>query len=248
MIRIRKHYGKRAPNPNRTEKAELTTEEMEKVNQRNAEKRLTALINCNFCEGDHHIVLTYRRDNRPVVNEARKNIKKFLRQLRKAYRREGTVLKYIMVTEYENKAIHHHIIINDLICGNTLREVRKLWSRHGGTNDKPLYSMEFSDLATYFIKETSKTFRKHEGNARQRYSCSRNLIKPVTTTEVIRAAAKWLREPRTPKGYFIPRDSIYNGIDWTGRPYQEYILIRLSNKEPPNSWSKEDKDRWYKQE
>ena len=248
MIHIRKHYGKRAPNLNRTEKANLTTEEMEQVNQKNAEKRLTALINCNFCEGDHHIVLTYRRDARPNVEDARRYLKRFLYGLRRAYRREGTVLKYIMVTEYENKAIHHHIIINDLINGNTLREVRKLWSRHGGTKDTPLYSMEFSDLAAYFIKETSKTFRKHEGNARQRYSCSRNLQKPVTTTEVVRAAAKWLKEPKTPKGYFIPRDSVYNGTDWAGRPYQEYTLIRLSSKAPPNGWSEEDKKRWYKEE
>ena len=72
MIRIRKHYGKRASNPNRTEKANITTEEMERINQKNAEKRLAALLNCNFCEGDHHILVTDRRDARPTVEDARR--------------------------------------------------------------------------------------------------------------------------------------------------------------------------------
>ena len=57
---------------------------------------------------DYHLVLTYKKNNRPTPEQAKKYLKNFIQNMRNAYRRLDEELKYILVTEYENKAIHHH--------------------------------------------------------------------------------------------------------------------------------------------
>lgn len=245
VIQIVKHYGKRIASENRSEKAKPTPEEMAKVNQRNAERKLASIMNANFKEGDSHMVLTYFKDRRVPPALAKKYIKKFLRCMRKEYRQHGTVLKYILATEYESTAIHHHFIINDINDGNLIKIVKKHWE-YGGTKFTALYSMEYSKLAAYFIKETSETYKNNDGGAKQRYTCSRNLIRPTPTTEIISKATTWLKEPRAPKGFFIPKDLVYNGIDWQGRPYQRYTLLRLTAGAPPDYLGSKERLRWYK--
>ena len=58
--------------------------------------------------------LTYREKERPSPEEAREVIREFLRQLRKVYKSRGQALKYIITTEYKDKAIHHHLIVNEI--------------------------------------------------------------------------------------------------------------------------------------
>jgi RNA processing factor Prp31 len=203
-----------------------TQEEMQQVNRRNAETRLRRLINTNFGYGDYHLVLTYRKDQRPDPAEARKKITKFLRQLRRTYKKIGEELKYIVVTEYEKKAIHHHLIING-VDANINKIVRDCWE-WGSPHFTPLDDTgQYKELAAYFIKETAETYKKKDGGARQRYSCSRNLVKPVTKTTVIEKASKWIEDPKPKKGYYIDKDSTYNGTDWSGRPIQYYTMIKL---------------------
>lgn len=245
VIRVTKHYGKRIGNPNHCKKEKPTSEEVEKINQINAERKLTGILNTNFSEGDAFITLTYKKELRPPVELARKIIKTFLSNLRKVYRQNGTVLRYVLVTEFDNKAIHHHLVANSLNDANTLREIQKLWKIYGGTKLTSLYSMDFQGLAKYLVKETSKTFRKKDGRQRQRWSCSRNLKKPVTYEEVAKAS-KWLQTPTAPKGYFIPRESVYNGQDWKGQPLQRYTLIKISSKAVPDYFDKDEKAEWYR--
>ena len=51
--------------------------------------------------------------------------------MRKSYRKEGQELKYIVVTEYKNTKIHHHIIINDYIAigSNTIKLIKAIWKK-----------------------------------------------------------------------------------------------------------------------
>ncbi len=39
----------------------------------------------------------------------------------------GADLKYINVTEYKNKAIHHHLLINHIEGQDVSKMVRRLW-------------------------------------------------------------------------------------------------------------------------
>lgn len=228
-IEVTKSYTKRVGATKRSGRKQLTPEEMDKINELNAARKLRLKINANFKKGDPYITLTYRKDCRPNADEVKKNIlKPFFDKLRAYYKKQGTTLKYIIVTEYENKAIHHHLIVNDV--DNIEKVINNLWV-YGRPNYKYLDGTgQYKDLADYLIKETSKTYRKNklEGKgAKQRYSCSKNLIIPEPQTEVVKAS-KWLADPKPIKGYYVDQDTIFNGIDpFTGREYQKYTLVEI---------------------
>lgn len=246
VVQVKKYYAKgRKTNPeHRSKKAKPTPEEIAAVNQKNAERKLTSILNANFREGDGFVTLTYSKELRPIPQLAKKYTKKFLRQLRKLYRQEGTILKYVLVTEYENTNIHHHLVINSIEDVNLIKLIESIWP-YGSVDIKALYSMEYSQLAAYIIKETSKTFQKKDGGYMQRYSCSRNLERPIPIKILISRAETWLKTPRAPKGYYIPKDLCYEGTDFNGNPYQRYTLLKLSAGRPPNYLSLAEQQEWY---
>ena len=227
-IEVTKSYTKRVGVKARKKKESPTPEEMEKINRLNAERTLRLKINANFGEDDLFITLTYRKDERPTPEAAKKNIKKLIDSLRKEFRRVGAELKYINVTEYKNKAIHHHLLINHIEGKDVAKMVRRIW-KFGRPDFKYLDGTgQYKDLAAYLIKETSKTYKENDGGHKQRYSCSRNLIMPMPKTEIIKKATKWLPDPRPKKGYYIDQDTVYNGVDpFTGREYQRYTMVSL---------------------
>lgn len=85
----------------RGDKVKPTKEEQEKVNTRQAERKLRILINANYGYGDYHLVLDYiRRKGEPdrTPEQMRQDIDVFLRECRKEYRKAGLEFKYISVT------------------------------------------------------------------------------------------------------------------------------------------------------
>lgn len=213
-----------------------TPEEIEKSNMRQAARKLARKINANFRPGDWHVVLTYKRTGRPSPEQAQKNIEKLLDGLRDRYKRNGLILKYIHATEYKNKAIHHHLIINNVNDGRktTADYIRELWKGDGKGNKHftSLYDNgEYRVLADYLIKETEKTFRDKDSPVRQRYSCSRNLINPKPDSRMRETKTGWKKEPKPRPGYYIDQETLYNGTDKLGYPYQRYVMIKLNPTE-----------------
>jgi len=153
-------YGKHTLHKN---KVNVTEDDVSKVNERNAEKKLRRLINYNFKPGDLHLVLTYKPECRPERNEAKKILSKFIKDLRKEYKLLGCELKYVHVTEYKH-TIHHHFIINAINKEpGTLRLVNKIWGKHGRPKLTVLDETgDYAALAHYLIKETSKTFKEFD--------------------------------------------------------------------------------------
>lgn len=208
-----------------------TTEEIAEANMRQAARKLARKINANFKPGDWHVVLTYRKKNRPDSQMAHKTIKKLLDKLRDKYKKNGFALKYVLVTEYENKAIHHHMIINNVNDGEetTSDYIRTLWKSNGNPKFVPLYDNgEYKQLADYLIKETEKTFREKGSPVRQRYSCSRNLVTPKPHSRLRTTKNGWKMNPKPRPGYYIDQDTLYNGMDKLGYLYQRYVMIKLN--------------------
>lgn len=227
------HSGKYgAPGCKRQKKKKATPEDIERQNEWAAIKRLARKINANFIADDLHVVLTYRKEDRPNTEEAKKILKDFVDCLRKEYKKKKLPMKYVITTEYLNKAIHHHIIINNGIEHgvNTMSLIRELWA-YGRPKYVPLDdSGDYKLLASYFIKETSKTFRDKNSHQGTRYSCSRNLIIPEPEVEVIEANT-FSKTPKPYKGYYIDKNSIVEGINpVTGYRYQHYTMIKINKK------------------
>lgn len=206
-----------------------TKEEIRKANMQQASRKLARKINANFSPGDYHLILTYKKA--PDKQTAQENLKLFLKSLRKGYKKTGNELKYIAMTEYRGRRVHHHLVINNIqMVGRTVPGlIRSFWKPHGGIQLVPLYdSGEYSELASYLIKETEETFREKDSPFKQRYSCSRNLINPEPEIENKEVKHTWRRNPKPPTGYYIKPDSLYNGLDKMGYRYQRYILIKLN--------------------
>ncbi|HCP14841.1 MAG TPA: hypothetical protein DIT32_03560 [Peptococcaceae bacterium] len=203
-----------------------TPEAQEKVNERMSITNLRRLLNENFGYKDIHLVLTYRKGDRPDPEQAKKNLEKFLRDLRRYFKKNDMELKYIAVTEYKDAAIHHHLVISSM----DTRDLTDIW-KHG--KPRPTYlddTGQYGQLAEYLVKQTRKTFRDPDSPCHKRWSASTNLKKPKVSKRII-TAANWKKEPEATKGYYLEKNSLVNGIhEITGMRYQYYSMIKL---EPP---------------
>lgn len=228
-----KHTGRYCkPGQPRCKKREPTKKEIMRRNQLNAEKQLRRIINLNFDADDFHTILTYRKEERPDVEKSRKILSNWIVAMRRQYKKLGQQFKYVVVTEYVNKAIHHHVIINNIIVGQvtTIKLVKKTW-KYGRPKFVPLDDCgDYKNLAEYLIKETSESFKKKDNPNKQRYSCSRNLKRPTAERKIMKRK-HWLEEPRIPKGYFLDKNSIHEGINpFTGYRYRYYTFIKLKRR------------------
>ena len=147
-----------------------TKEIQQKLNQRNAEKKLTRIAHMNFDEKDLALHLTYRDSEMPEsIADAERILDNFIRCLRRKYKKAGLELKYIRATERgaKNGRIHHHLIITGGLDRDALEE---LWGK-GYANSKRLQFDEKGITGlTHYVAKDRVTFK--------RWSGSRNLVKP----------------------------------------------------------------------
>lgn len=223
-IQVEKGHSVRRKEYSHQKKKNPTPEQMKIYNENQAARKLNRKICANFEAGDYHIVLTYKVENRLTEKESRKELKKFLNNLRSDYKKAGQDLKYIITTEWRHSAIHHHLIINH-IRGST-EMVRKRWTR-GRPKFTPLDDTgDYIKLAEYFVKETQKERVNGREKGKQSYSCSRNLIIPKPKIERIHAK-DFKDEPKPIKGYYIIKDSVVNGITPFGYKFQYYTMAKI---------------------
>ena len=217
----------------RRPKEKPTREAVMKVNQKNAERMLTMKINHNFKPGDWHITLTYA--DAPTPEAAKKAKKDFFRRLKYKCDKAGIEFKRIDVTEYENNRIHHHVVISYI----DPQIIQDAW----GNNGHVLFSSlddtgNYSKLAAYLIKETSKTFRNSDNPNKRRYYCSNNIVTPEIKREEV-SGKELHQDPKPLKGYYIDEDSVHryeHAI--TKVECIEYIMVSLEEEPRLKKWNK----------
>lgn len=224
----------------RAEKNKETSEKQKAVNLKRAITKLRRILNSNYKGGDLHLVLTYRKNDRKSTSESRKELEKFLRKLRALYKKRGIELRYVTVTEYLNKHLHHHLVIN---AGTDIKEIMMLWP-WGRPKLFPLDDTgQYGDLAAYLVKESEKTFREPGAPQRKRWNSSTNLKKPIVKQKIIKRSHRWVKEPRPLKGYNIEKDSIYESVqEETGYIYQFYSMVKIDERKPKKRKVENDKN------
>ena len=141
VIEVIKSYSKsEVKNNDRGPKTKETDERMKKANERNAVRKLTRILNTNYRDGDLHIVLTYKKDKRPSPEGAKKEFNNFIRRINYRFKKEEKECRWLMVTEYKNKAIHHHLIISNPEGLDTVNLCMEQWRKRGMVHATPLYS------------------------------------------------------------------------------------------------------------
>ncbi len=203
----------------RGEKGKPTNEAQKKLNEKNARKKLTRLMNTNFTEGDIFLTLTYKNKDVITEQEAKKELTNYIRRLKTYREKKGLAeLKYIAVSETDKKdGYHHHLVVSG--SGMTRDEIEGVW-RKGRTKTSYLVDGEngLEELAKYFLKNQKDI----EPNKRK-WTQSNNLLKPkVTVKSIKRVNAK--KDPKPPKGYFLVKSEI-SVNDYSGAIYQ-YIYFK----------------------
>ena len=203
-------------------------------NRELAKRQLTRLINANFVPDDWWITLTYERENRPETKEAAKVIfNKFMRRLRREYRKAGYELKALKRTAYgERGALHHHLIVNQ---GVPTRTITRLWREVSGASSSahppyyvPLYpNGEFSSLASYLVEQLDISEDEY---CERKWTGTRNLTKPEPESVRDIPEIKWQEPPEPREGYVIDTFSIKAGTnEVTGRPYLFYRMVKIKS-------------------
>lgn len=226
----------------RGDKVKPTTDQQEKINTRQAERKLRILINANFGFGDYHLVLDYIRVRGSPPREKeqmRRDMDVFLRALRKECKKKGLPLKYIHVMEIGDKgARHHHLVINQIDTRILQRCWHKAYEGHNRIKVFPLDdSGNYAKLASYLIKYTDKHRTAKDGALQgKRWNCSKNLTRPEPEVRII-SDRQWFRsEPRAIKGYYVDKDSISYGIqspEYCGYGFLRYTLVQIPANNSP---------------
>ncbi len=212
-------YG--APGQERRKKRKPTPEEMEKRNQYNRERLARWKLRNNFDINDYFTCLTYRREERPLsMAVAKEHFTKFIRRVRKEYRKRGEELKWMRNIEVGTKnGWHVHLVVNRIRDTDVI--LKEAWG-HGKAVNQLLHEKgEFAELAAYITKTPKTDTRLKETD----YSASRNLPVPEPETRVYRHWKTW-KDVKPPKGYYLDKGSLYEGVNpVTGYRYRTYTLL-----------------------
>ena len=164
----------------RSDKRQCASAARQKINDRRAAEKFKYLLAANFGASDYVITLTYTDDALPATPEIakKKNLYKFIRQLRKIYQSVGTELRYLHVTEglHGDHRIHHHIIVPGI--ADLQETVRSLWEPNGtniGFDRLDLKS--YGAWGHYLTKEPREKGRRYVGD--HMWSASRSIRQPV---------------------------------------------------------------------
>ena len=202
--------------PRKGRRRGATTRPKQDQNDRDCVKRFARVLNCNFSAGDLLIQPTYTDaalydladglqdgDLDELRKRAEHELSLFLRRLGRELKKTGAELRAVWLTSDmdgdtgEVVRIHHHVVLQhgglrmengELYIGD--RRLDDVWG-HGSVDWKPLqHQDDYSQLAAYLMRQV-----RRRPDARK-YSCTRNLKKPVLISERIVYTARELKAPK----------------------------------------------------
>lgn len=168
----------------RGKKKKTSRAAQQKLNDKNARKKLRRLIEENFTEEkDYYCTFTYTDSEMPNRYEScKRDLTNFFRRLRRLREKSGLPeLKYIYAIEYTvskrtGKArFNIHMVLSG---GLPRRDIKKCWGKGDIKKVEELQAGErgFERLANYLCKEWNNDLLP---DTRKRYTPSRNLKQPT---------------------------------------------------------------------
>lgn len=155
-----------------------TREVQERLNEHNAEQKLTRLLNANFTGEDIEIHLTYTDENLPETpDQAKRDFQNFIRRVKHYRQRAGLEeMKYVLVPAggIDGTRFHAHMTMSGGVDRSVLEE---MWG-YGYANCRRLQFNEngVEGLARYVARQFST--HRDELPFGKRWSGSRNLVIP----------------------------------------------------------------------
>lgn len=239
VVEVREYYTARynQKGGSRASHREETAEAQKIVNHRNAERKLRAMLRTNFTTDDWFLTFRFGKGYYISHEEAQKAAKKFIRLLRREYKKHGLELKYIYVIEHKSRTCHLHFALPAVrqIAPSLVRELWvKAHEKALSVDFRPMWKGDFATrLASYLLKEydpqgehAPKEGDPHPPKGASKFYCSRNLRQPEIVKEIMKRT-KIPKEPFIKKGYILLPDTFYSGVcAFTGLEYRSYAMIR----------------------
>lgn len=208
-----------------------TPESKQKRNEHRAYLDRKYLIYNNFDKGDMWVTLTWRQDKIPSDPEvAHKLMMNVLSRIRKKLKRADIAFQYFVKTEAgERQRVHHHLLIKNNF--DVISVLYEYWKEYGRVRDfQEIYNLGNGKLVKYILDGGD-----HKELNFEKYSHSRNLVKPEVETRIY--PAKSFREnPKPPKCDIEGKEWVIENLnnwfpDIDGFIYQEYELVMVENNE-----------------
>lgn len=254
-------YPVRKISKSRKAKYKPSSETQKKLNQKNAARRLTWLIQENFGTNDYYIGLNYPAEYDVDNATADRLLKNWLRRNKRKFQKAGFEFKYITTTEIGDKKYrpHHHVICSGELGASILRQEWdkqfEAYKKKPSTSFSHAKHLQFTrtglaGIAFYTCKDPSLAYRS--------YNCSKNLRRPEAENRDGRISGKKLQELRADcfnaeefeklyPGYeFVDADPYWDlyGIDENGEAEKiemPHITIRMFRRD--SKYILRDRDR-----
>ncbi|MCI6637384.1 MAG: hypothetical protein MSH32_03670 [Lachnospiraceae bacterium] len=221
-VEVEQYHSQRyGPPGGRSPREKPTPEQMEKINHRLKVKTCRHKLRQNFDINDYFVCLSYRVEERPEsMEQAKKDWQRFITKVRREYKKRGAELKWIRNIEVGSRgAWHTHLIMNRIPDTDII--LAKCWT-HGRVWHELLHDRgEFRELAEYVTKDEKSDPKLKEAS----YSTSRNLPTPEPKKRDCKRKT-WPSKMWCPKGFYIDKDSIEEGINRMGYEYRSYTVLR----------------------
>ncbi|MBP3442430.1 MAG: hypothetical protein J6L62_06460 [Clostridia bacterium] len=254
-------YPVRKISKSRKAKYKPSSETQKKLNQKNAARRLTWLIQENFGTNDYYIGLNYPAEYDVDNAAADKLLKNWLRRIKRKHQKAGFDFKYITTTEIGDKKHrpHHHVICSGELGAKVLRQEWdkqfEAYKKKPSTSFSHAKHLQFTrtglaGIAFYTCKDPSLAYRS--------YNCSKNLRRPEAENRDGRISGKKLQELRADCFNAEEFENLYPGYEFVdANPYWDlygidengeaekiempHITIRMFRKD--SKYILRDKDR-----
>lgn len=235
VIEVQKYINGRFGKKEQREKAKavrVTPEEQLKWQSKEATRKVWRLLRNreNFLPGDLWLTLSYPAGATPDSETVRKNIKEFLKRMRREFTKLGKVCKYIFsVGRGARGRIHLHMVMTKIDTEIIAKHWRNIVNTgewvyiHSDHLDK---SQNWHKVASYIIKNGEETFLSDDPIIKKRFSSSRNLRQRKTKARLVHAR-HWKKEPPERKGYYIDKNLSYSGVNRFGYPVQYTVYVKI---------------------
>ena len=214
-----------APGQPRNRAGKPTPEAVRRNNQRNKERRCSRMVDKYFNPDDYVLTLTYRKEDRPAdMAECIDHLQKFFRKLKREYGKRFYELFWIRNIEVGTRgAWHVHVVMNRIEGADFL--IKDLWKEHGGVFFQFYQDMkdQGKDIGKYIAKsEISAPDKIVESS----WSHSRN-VKEVEPEVTVISGQSMNDKPRTPRGYYLDKNSYRDYVSDEGYRFREYTFRKL---------------------
>lgn len=239
LLEVERYYATRdGRRISRGANAEESDDDQKLMNDVQAENRLRRILLANFSPeaGDMLVTFTVSGDaSRRTLDALWKSFSARLKAERA--RRGLPECRWVKVPHCQSGRWHFHVVMSG---GMELSELQELWGKQHRISGSFLnLSDNYRGLCRYLLGTEKPRKGETEGNAREqrakykrRWSCSRNLAKPVVKKRSI-SQRTVMQLPKAPKGYrLLPEWTMRT--DKFGSPYVHFECVRVEEpKETP---------------